>query len=95
MINFEFIEKIGPEDDEICNIYAIYGRDSEDNPHFLVVGGTDDEGQAPVIDISVPDHRARVYDEEDSALEIADDFGLVSDIKFFYEAEDFDLTLNF
>lgn len=95
MINFEFIEKIGPEDDEICNIYAIYGRDSEDNPHFLVVGETDDEGQAPVTDISAPDHRARIYDGEDSAVEIADDFGLVSDIKFFYEAEDFDLTLNF
>lgn len=95
MINFEFIEKIGPEDDEICNIYAIYGRDSEDNPHFLVVGGMDDEGQAPIIDISAPDHSARIYDEEDSAIEIADDFGLVSDIKFFYEAEDFDLTLNF
>lgn len=95
MINFEFIEKIGPEDDEICNIYAIYGCDDESNPHFLVVGGMDDEGQAPVIDISVPDHRACVYDEGDSALEIADDFGLVSDIKFFYEADSFDLTLNF
>lgn len=94
MINFEFIEKIGPEDDEICNIYAIYGRDSKDNPHFLVVGGADG-GQAPIIDISAPDHRARIYDDEDSAVEIADDFGLVSDIKFFYEAEDFDLTLNF
>lgn len=95
MINFEFIEKIGPEDDEICNIYAIYGRDSGDNPHFLVVGGMDDEGQTPVIDISTPDHRARIYDEGDSAIEIADDFGLISDIKFFYEAESFDLTLNF
>ena len=94
MINFELIEKIGPDDDEICNVYAIYGRDSKDNPHFLVVGGTDD-AQAPVIDISIPDHRARVYDEEDSALEIADDFGLISDIKFFYEAESFDLTLDF
>lgn len=95
MINFEFIEKIGPEDDEIGNIYAIYGCDSESNPHFLAVGGTNDEGQAPIIDISAPDHRARIYDEEDSALEITDDFGLVSDIKFFYEAESFDLTLNF
>lgn len=54
MINFEFIGKIGPEDDEICNIYAIYGCDSESNPHFLVVGGMDDEGQAPIIDISAP-----------------------------------------
>lgn len=95
MINFEFIGKIEPEDNEICNIYAIYGCDNEGNPHFLVVGGTDDEGQAPVTDISAPDHRARIYDDEDSAVEIADDFGLVSDIKFFYEAEDFDLTLNF
>lgn len=94
MINFEFIEKIGPEDDEICNIYAIYGCDSEGNPHFLVIGGTDD-GQAPVIEISAEDHKAHIYDERDSALEIADDFGLVSDIKFFYEAESFDLTLNF
>lgn len=94
MINFELIEKIGPEDDEIYNIYAIYGRDSKDNPHFLVVGGAD-KGQAPVIDISISSHQARIYDEKDSALEIADDFGLVSDIKFFYEAESFDLTLDF
>lgn len=94
MINFELIEKIEPDDDEICNIYAIYGCDSKSNPHFLVVGGADG-GQAPVIDISIPDHNARVYDEEDSALEIADDFGLISDIKFFYEAESFDLTLDF
>lgn len=94
MINFELIEKIGPEDDEICNIYAIYGCDSKDNPHFLVVGGAD-KGQAPVIDISITSHQARIYDEKDSALDIADDFGLVSDIKFFYEAESFDLTLDF
>ena len=94
MINFEFIKKIVPKDDKIGNIYAIYGCDTKDNQHFLVVGGTDD-AQAPVIDISIPDHRARVYDEEDSALEIADDFGLISDIKFFYEAESFDLTLDF
>lgn len=95
MINFDFVGKIGPEDNEIYNIYAIYGCDSEGNPHFLVVGGMDDDAQAPVIDISASDHKARIYNEEDSALEIADDFGLVSDIKFFYEAEDFDLTLNF
>ena len=94
MINFELVEKIGPDDDEICNIYAIYGCDSKGTPHFLVVGGAD-EGQAPVIDISVPDHNARVYDEEDSAIDIANDFGVVSDIKFFYEAESFDLTLDF
>ena len=94
MVNFELIEKIGPDDDEICNIYAIYGCDSKDNPHFLVVGGADN-GQSPVIDISASDHKARIYDDEDSALEIANDFGLVSDIKFFYEAESFDLTLDF
>ena len=94
MINFELVEKIGPDDDEICNIYAIYGCDSKGTPHFLVVGGAD-EGQAPVIDISVPDHNARVYDEEDSAIDIANDFGVVSDIKFFYEADSFDLTLDF
>ena len=94
MINFELIEKIGPDDDEIYNIYAIYGCDKEGKPHFLVVGGADG-GQAPVIDISITSHEARIYDEKDSALEIADDFGLVSDIKFFYEAESFDLTLDF
>ena len=76
MINFELIEKIGPDDDEICNIYAIYG-------------------QAPVIDISIPSHQARIYDERDSAIDIVNEFGLVSDIKFFYEAESFDLTLDF
>lgn len=94
MINFELIEKIGPDDDEIFDIHAIYGCDSKGTPHFLVVGGAED-AQAPVIDISVPDHNAHVYNEEDSALEIADDFGLVSDIKFFYGAESFDLTLDF
>lgn len=94
MINFEFVEKIGPEDDEIYNIYAIYGRDNEGNSHFLVVGGMDD-GQAPVIDISDGSHQTYIYNEGHSALEIADDFGLVSDIKFFYKAGDFELTLNF
>ena len=94
MINFELIEKIVPEDDEIYNIYAIYGRDTKGDPHFLVVGGADG-GQAPVIDMSVTSHQARIYDERDSALDIADDFGLVSDIKFFQEAESFDLTLDF
>ena len=94
MINFELIEKIVPEDDEIYNIYAIYGRDTKGDPHFLVVGGADG-GQAPVIDMSITSHQARIYDERDSALDIADDFGIVSDIKFFYEAESFDLTLDF
>ena len=94
MINFELIEKIGPEDDEINNIYAIYGCDIKGDPHFLVVGGADG-GQAPVIDISIPSHQARIYDERDSAIDITEDFGLVSDIKFFYEAESFDLTLDF
>ena len=94
MINFENIEKIGPDDDEICNIYAIYGCDKEGNPHFLVVGGADG-GQAPVIDISITSHQARIYDERDSAIDITNDFGLVSDIKFFYEAGSFDLTLDF
>ena len=94
MINFELIEKIGPDDDEIFNIYAIYGCDSKGNPHFLVVGGADG-GQAPVIDISASDHKARIYDEKDSAIDIVEEFGLVSDIKFFYEAESFDLTLDF
>ena len=94
MINFELIEKIGPEDDEIYNIYAIYGCDRESKPHFLVVGGAD-KGQAPVIDISITSHQARIYDEKDSAIDIANDFGLVSDIKFFYESESFDLVLDF
>lgn len=94
MINFELIEKIGPEDEEICNIYAIYGCDIKGDPHFLVVGGAD-KGQAPVIDLSASDHKACIYNEEDSAIDIADEFGLVSDIKFFYRAEDFDLELDF
>lgn len=94
MINFELIEKIGPDDDEICNIYAIYGCDRESKPHFLVVGGADG-GQAPVIDMSIASHQARIYDEKDSAIDITEDFGLVSDIKFFYEADSFELTLDF
>lgn len=94
MINFELIEKIGPDDDEICNIYAIYGCDRESKPHFLVVGGANG-GQAPVIDMSIASHQARIYDEKDSAIDITEDFGLVSDIKFFYEADSFELTLDF
>lgn len=34
MINFELIGNIKPKDDEIGNIYAIYGYDSESHPHF-------------------------------------------------------------
>lgn len=95
MTHFGIGKNTKPEDTEIESLYAIYGCDSEGNPHFLIVGGMNDDAQAPVIDISAEDHKARIYDEEDSALEIADEFGLVSDIKFFYEAESFDLTLNF
>ena len=94
MINFELIEKIGPEDDEICNIYAIYGCDIKGGPHFLVVGGADG-GQELVIDMSASDHKGCIYNEEDSALDIADEFGLVSDIKFFYGEDSFKLTLDF
>ena len=94
MINFEFIKKIVPKDDKIGNIYAIYGCDTKDNQHFLVVGGAED-GDIPVIDISTLNHDARIFNMEDSAIDVAESFGLFSNIKFFYQAEDFDLELDF
>lgn len=95
MINFKFIGNVGPEDDEISNIYAIYGCDSENHPHFLVIGGAVDTEQVPVIDISALDHEAQMFNEEDSAIEVAESFGIISNIKFFYQAEDFELELDF
>lgn len=95
MINFEFIKDVGPKDDDISNIYAIYGRDSESHPHFLIVGGAIDTEQVPVIDISALDHEAQMFDEEDSATDVAESFGIISNTKFFYQAEDFELELDF
>lgn len=95
MINFKFIGNVGPKDDEIGNIYAIYGCDSKKHPHFLVIGGVVDTEQAPVIDISTLDHEAQMFNEEDSAIEVAESFGIISNIKFFYQAEDFELELDF
>lgn len=95
MINFELIGNIKPKDDEIGNIYAIYGCDSENQPHFLVIGGIIDEECVPVIDISTLDHEARMFNGEDSAIEVAESFEVISNIKFFYRAEDFDLELDF
>lgn len=95
MINFELIGNIKPKDDEIGNIYAIYGYDSESHPHFLVIGGIVEDEQVPVIDISTLDHEARIFNAEDSTIDVAEGFGVISNIKFFYRAEDFDLELDF
>lgn len=93
MIKFDFIGDIKPEDDEICDVYAIYGCDRNNKPHFLIVGGTDDE-QAPVIDLSNSVHEALIFDSADSAIKVANCFGLISNIKLLYSEKDFELTLN-
>lgn len=95
MINFELIGNIKPKDDEIGNIFAIYGCDSKSHPHFLVIGRIVDDEQVPVIDISTLDHEARIFNAEDSAIDIAEGFGVFFNIKFFYRTEDFDLELDF
>lgn len=94
MINFNTAENRPIQDEELGTIFAIYGHDAERKPHFLVVGsGVNNE--AFVMDICSTDHTTRERDNGDSALEIAEYFGLVSNIKFFYDNEDYDLTIEF
>lgn len=94
MTHFNTTNNHSIQDEELNVLFAIYGHDTNEKSHFLVIGsGADDE--ALVVDISSTDYVARVCDNGDSALEVAEYFGLVSNIKFFYDNEDFDLTVEF
>ena len=82
------------EDSEIGRLYAIYGYDYESRPHFLIIGQAT-EGEVPVIDISDDHYTTCIRDEGDSALEVAEHFGLTSNLKFFEDEANFSLTIEF
>ena len=82
------------EDREIGGLYAIYGNDSIGKPHFLLIGdGKDDT--VFITDICDGQYSARERDKGDSALEIAELFGLIDNIRFFDDEADFDITIEF
>lgn len=94
MTHFDINKDIVPEDREIGALYAIYGHDYEERPHFLLVGnGT--AGTVFITDICDGQYSARERDRDDSAFEIAEDFGLVNKIRFFDDEGDFDITVEF
>lgn len=94
MTHFGIGKNTKPEDTEIESLYAIYGSDNEGKPHFLLIGnGTD--GTAFITDICDGQYSARERDRDDSALEIANSFGLIDNIRFFDDEADFDITVEF
>ena len=94
MTHFDINKDIVPEDREIGALYAIYGHDYEERPHFLLVGnGT--AGTVFITDICDGQYCARERDRGDSALEIAEFFGLTNNIRFFDNQDDFSITINF
>lgn len=94
MTHFNFNNENIIEDSEIGQLYAIYGLDYESKPHFLITGQAI-EGKVTVIDIGDSSYATNIYDEGDSALEVAKHFGLTSNLKFFEDEADFDITINF
>ena len=48
-----------------------------------------------IVDISDGQYCARERDKGDSALEIAEFFGLTNNIRFFDNQDDFSITINF
>lgn len=94
MTQFNIGKNIKPEDREIGGLYAIYGDDHTGKPHFLLIGnGTDDT--VFITDICDGQYSARERDRGDSALEIAELFGLIDNIRFFDDEGDFDITIEF
>jgi hypothetical protein len=94
MTHFGIDKNTEPKDTEIGALYAIYGHDYEGKPHFLLIGnGTD--GTAFITDICDGQYSARERDRDDSALEIANSFGLIDNIRFFDDEADFDITVEF
>ena len=94
MTHFSTIENTKPEDVEIGSLYAIYGRDDEEKEHFLILG-TGAAGAVLIVDISDGQYVARERDRDDSALEVAEFFGLTNNIRFFDDQDDFDLMITF
>ena len=94
MTHFDTIRNTTPEDVDIGSLYAIYGRDNEEKEHFLILG-TGAAGAVLIVDISDGQYCARERDRDDSALEIAEFFGLTNNIRFFDDQDDFDLTVAF
>ena len=94
MTHFDTIRNTKPEDTEIGSLYAIYGRDDEEKEHFLILG-TGAAGAVLIVDISDGQYVARERDRDDSALEVAEFFGLTNNIRFFDDQDDFDLMITF
>lgn len=94
MTHFDTIRNTKPEDTEIGSLYAIYGRDDEEKEHFLILG-TGAAGAVLIVDISDGQYVARERDRDDSALEVAEFFGLTNNIRFFGDQDDFDLMITF
>ena len=94
MTHFSTIENTKPEDVESGSLYAIYGRDDKEKEHFLILG-TGAAGAVLIVDISDGQYVARERDRDDSALEVAEFFGLTNNIRFFDDQDDFDLMITF
>ena len=94
MTHFDTTRNTKMEDIEIGSLYAIYGRDNAGKEHFLVLG-TGAASAVLIVDISDGQYCARERDRGDSALEIAEFFGLTNNIRFFDNQDDFSITINF
>lgn len=94
MTHFDTTRNTKMEDIEIGSLYAIYGRDNAGKEHFLVLG-TGAVSAVLIVDISDGQYCARERDRGDSALEIAEFFGLTNNIRFFDNQDDFSITINF
>lgn len=94
MIHFNIDRSGKPDDEEIGSLYAIYGKDDEENEHFLIIGKSMND-IIFVADISDENFPVRECNKRSSALEITEYWGLTSKIRFFYAPEDFDLTVKF
>lgn len=94
MTHFDTTRNTKMEDIEIGSLYAIYGRDNVGKEHFLVLG-TGAVSAVLIVDISDGQYCARERDRGDSALEIAEFFGLTNNIRFFDNQDDFSITINF
>ena len=94
MTHFGIDKNTKPEDREIGGLYAIYGDDYIGKPHFLLIGDGKD-GNVFITDICDEQYSARERDRDDSALEIAELFGLTNNIRFFDDEGDFDITVEF
>ena len=94
MTHFNIGKNIKPEDTEIGGLYAIYGDDYIGKPHFLIIGDGKD-GTVFITDICDGQYSAKERNRDDSALEIAELFGFINNIRFFDDEEKFDIAIDF